>query len=1203
MNLLSLFEKDYNRIIETVIKADDVRYLKQEVDEYVITNEIKHKIADFFESYNVDRKSVRANGVWISGFYGSGKSHLLKMLSYILENKENVGEEFANKITDDAKLKADILRAIRKYNAESVLFNIDQQAHITSKVESNAILQVFYKVFYDHLGYYGFSPHVSQFEYILDKEGNYELFKKYFKEHLGNDWTERRQDFISPKVDKAIAYACAKIYGNDPEYYELYLDRIEDKVNQSIEHFAQLVKEYLDSKGADAQLNFFVDEVGQFVAENKSLMLNLQTIAESLLTICEGRSWLFVTAQETLEHLVSDEQALQKDDYSKIQGRFKIKIPLTSANIDEVIERRLLAKKEDGHGEEWLKGIYQREKHNLKTILSITGKGKHHDNFYTSPLDFSNKYPFVPYQFSLFQECLKKLSEHNVFQGRNQSVGERSMLGVFQTVLKGMPTNQKDSISLVSFDLMFDGLRGTLRSDAQGAIVLAEKLLQGNTLAIRIMKLLFLLKYSADDITLTAENISILLINSYPLDLNKHKKEVQKALDVLEFGVYIQRTGDVYEYLTNEEKDIEKEIKNERVDNREINQLLNELIYDHILKGSKINLSDYNRDFYFRRMINGDEFGSEYELKIDFSNQNNESYFSSGTVGTSIMRVKLPESDRLTHEMRSFLQTKSFFMKEQGKSMKETRRDILNKKMKYNHTRHERLKGLVERLVADADYYINGTIHNKSQSADAKIVISEAFKQLVETVYTKMSLVSDFDFSEKRLKSILGPDQQSSFLGSIDTNSNFKQATQEIHTFLIRQEKTSKRVNLADLKDYFGCRPYGWEVMDVWCLLAMLSKLGKIEAKRVTNTLNDSEFLDCLLNNRTYQEIRITLQEEFDLELLNAFKRFHFELFNETNSATEAKEIVRLFQHKARALVDELRGFLNKRKEYPFYSELSELEKTTSNLLQLEYADLLKQHQKFSDALLDDKELFDEFKQFDNSPQKEVYNNIKDLLEKGEVNLSYIQNDKIEQLKKMMSDSSSRVLSQLHKASDWIREIEAQIIEELGKEVKKRLEQWDAIIADVQNDKDYLNLPKAEQERVLEEFKRLKEDIKKCKYIGRLKEYEKKLDDLHIEQLNYINERYAYYIRIEEQKKEQERESSSSKAVVSTSSSSLKLDHVTEPVAVYSSKTYISLANIMSSLSFESQRIENQDDVNAYVNKVKQALEEEIKNNRVIFLK
>lgn len=175
------FEKPIDRPIETVIKADDRDNISTEVTEYVITNEIGKKIRDFFQAYN---DYAGANGVWISGFFGSGKSHLLKILSYVLENKEyegwKSGELFAEKVDNDEMLKGDILNATR-IPSESILFNIDQQAQITSKEDPNAILSVFYKVFYDHLGYYGFQPHVAEFEMWLDGKGKYEAFKTEYE--------------------------------------------------------------------------------------------------------------------------------------------------------------------------------------------------------------------------------------------------------------------------------------------------------------------------------------------------------------------------------------------------------------------------------------------------------------------------------------------------------------------------------------------------------------------------------------------------------------------------------------------------------------------------------------------------------------------------------------------------------------------------------------------------------------------------------------------------------------------------------------------------------------------------------------------------------------------------------------------------------------------------------------------------------------
>src|SRR5690606_19333241 len=185
----------------------------------------------------------------------------LKILSYVLENRqfgdESLGQLFAEKIKDNPKLKADILASMAKYRSESILFNIDQQAQITSKSDQNALLQVFYKVFFDHQGFYGFQPHIAEFEAYLAKNDKYEAFKFEFEKEFGKPWTEARKDYVDPLIGDAIAGALGKIYHTDAEKYLDYLDEWEDKHRASIEDFANKVAEYIASKGKGFRLNFF----------------------------------------------------------------------------------------------------------------------------------------------------------------------------------------------------------------------------------------------------------------------------------------------------------------------------------------------------------------------------------------------------------------------------------------------------------------------------------------------------------------------------------------------------------------------------------------------------------------------------------------------------------------------------------------------------------------------------------------------------------------------------------------------------------------------------------------------------------------------------------------------------------------------------------------------------------------------------------
>ena len=84
-----MYAKPIDRAIDAVVKASSVEYLANELDEYVITAELESHLLSFFDEYNdID---ATGNGAWISGFFGSGKSHMLKILAVVLEDGEVVG--------------------------------------------------------------------------------------------------------------------------------------------------------------------------------------------------------------------------------------------------------------------------------------------------------------------------------------------------------------------------------------------------------------------------------------------------------------------------------------------------------------------------------------------------------------------------------------------------------------------------------------------------------------------------------------------------------------------------------------------------------------------------------------------------------------------------------------------------------------------------------------------------------------------------------------------------------------------------------------------------------------------------------------------------------------------------------------------------------------------------------------------------------
>ena len=465
--LKTIFDKPVDRPIEGVIKADDETSLRLEMDEYVLTNEVAKQLESFLEAYN---NYQGANGVWVSGFFGSGKSHLLKMLAFLLENRQIEGipaiDLFLSKCRDNAILRGDLKRAAA-IPSKSILFNIDQKADVISKGQIDALLAVFVKVFDEMCGYYGKQGHIAQFERDLDSRDLYQRFKSCYEAASGRTWETGREQALLEAKNVAKAYAAAA--GGEEEAAQGILDKYRSEYRVSIEDFAKQVHDYIERQSADFRLNFFVDEVGQYIADNVKLTTNLQTIAESLATRCRGRAWIIVTAQEDMGTVVGEMDNRRGNDFSKIQARFANRMKLTSADVAEVIQKRLLMKTEGGA--QMLTKIYEAQSNNFGTLFDFADGSQTYRNFQDRN-HFIHSYPFIPYQFALFQSAIQNLSGHNAFEGRHSSVGERSMLGVFQQV--AISIANRETGQLATFDLMFEGIRSALKSSIQRAIIQAE---------------------------------------------------------------------------------------------------------------------------------------------------------------------------------------------------------------------------------------------------------------------------------------------------------------------------------------------------------------------------------------------------------------------------------------------------------------------------------------------------------------------------------------------------------------------------------------------------------------------------------------------------------------------------------------------------------------------------------------------------------
>lgn len=1076
-NIQGLFAKPVDRPIDGVIKAADERHLDIELDEYVVTREVSKGLWSFTDAY---LHNPTANGVWISGFFGSGKSHLLKMLSLMLDGDKRVGDqgrrpaEILLPKVEDEILRADLKKATT-IPARSLLFNIAEKFDGIGGTHEAPILEVFMKVLNELQGYYGNQGYVAQFEHDLNKRVQFEAFKQTYQRVNGRTW-ENDRDALATVTKRSFAKAYAEQFGGSEDDAVKVVNDAKDSYRLSIEGLAGRVKEYLDSQPTGFRLNFFVDEAGQFIGEERTRLLDLQTVVESLAIATDGRATVFITSQADLEGIIGQVKFEQADDLSKIQGRFKTKLTLASADVQEVIQRRLLAKTPDEP--EQLINIYEQEKDNFTTLFrfsdgSIQLKG------WSDCQSFCGLYPFHPYQLSLFQQAIQSLATHSIFEGRNMAVGERSMLSVFQEVakaIKELPVGR-----LASFDQLYDGIRDVIRADKQQTMVTAQN--QVGELELRILKALFLLKW-VPQFKSTARNIAILLISEPSFDIRAHEQAVKDALINLESQSYLQRSGEIYEFLTDKEKDVEQEIKRTEVSDSEVIKALHRIVFDDVLQSNKIRFADNGNDYSFAQKIDdGLIKGKEGDVVVNLVTPEHPNYGSEAILhsrnmgGTELMAV-LPSKERLLDQIRSQLKTDLYIRQNSG-SEDETLNAILAIRAKQNGSRRQEITRLAEEQLRMAVLVVNGQTLSVGEG-DPKTRFSKAYQELIRSAFPKLKMVHGA-FNETTVAAVVR--DQDDLLDGLAVQ--LSEAEQEVLVEVERSKNQAERLSADALVRKFEGRPYGWSNWATLTFIARLYRLGKLEL-RDKELLSSVEVIEALTNSRKLGGVSVRKQEQFDTSTVNALKRFHQDLFNVQSIGTDARSTCEAFRMAMAEEAQDLQEIAVQAANYPFLAAMKPWAEQAEAMARKDDGYLLNQLNTFKDGWLDvEEELLTPLKQFLKGNQKTVYDEVRAFELRYADEFADLPAEQVAPLKKLLESDRPYVGGLIPQANSAKAELEKQLSERLAVAQAKGLEEISEQEARLKTSADFQKLDSSQQEQVLEATAAAKADVEAATQPGR----------------------------------------------------------------------------------------------------------------------
>ena len=530
-DILSIhLEEDIKSVID--LNQQDDKSVIDELDGFILTESLAKHLADFCDFYV---SNTSQPGLWLSGFYGSGKSYFSKMIGFLLKNPvlsgTSIRDRFANKLIglSNAGLLQNSINELGRSKNHVVLFD-------AAKTTGNhGICYMMMGAFLKSLNLNDDWVGIVEFNLIMS--GRYKAFCDKVQEKFGEPWTARRKNMD-------IVYDTLEDTMLDGFCSENAYEEMRDAAKQRIQDYdANKLQEdltrYLD-KNPDLRIVFMIDEVSEAIAQQKINILDLEGMAESIAAL--GRKiWTIAIAQLQLDDVINGTN-VNKSLLTKIIDRFRNRIPIAAEEVDTIIRKRLLAKTADGNA--ILQDYYKKNSGQISDITNLVGTGLKKT---TDAKTYADYYPFYEHQFKMLQYFL--FGTHKLVKTQ---VGTRGMLISAFDVLKKETMADRDIFVHVNASQLCrnaeesvpESLRARYNQADEHLTDIKLKFVVGHDM---LQTIHFLTESGAKT---TVENISRAYVNC-PNDYFTVLEEVKKACKKLADDEILILSGDEYR-ITNE---------------------------------------------------------------------------------------------------------------------------------------------------------------------------------------------------------------------------------------------------------------------------------------------------------------------------------------------------------------------------------------------------------------------------------------------------------------------------------------------------------------------------------------------------------------------------------------------------------------------------------------------------------------------------
>ncbi len=887
MKLGEIYERGLDRKINpaVVVSENDKDTIETEIGEYIFTPELIESLYLLLDT--LANKRIGKSGIWISGYYGSGKSHFIKYAHYCLdeETSELAFERFVYALKEYDTTKAGskeeitesnlllLKKKIRAAHFDNILFNVEDVAGDT---QNEKMTRIFLNMLNKFRKYNSVDiPLAVLLEKHLDEEGKFEEFKQLVKSQLGHDWNEDAAKLAARKLD--IVLNLAKQVLPEIDIVSLH-SKLSNKNSYDVTIEGTLIpelKSFLSQKDPQYRLLFLVDEVSQYIGKNKELLLNFQNIIERVSTDCKNQVWIACTAQQTLDEVASGVDGLEdvQDEFGKILGRFDTRISLQSNDAAKITQKRVLEK--NSNGTLALSKIYEDNQDYLENQFRIS-----HELYkgYQTEDEFILAYPFVPYQFKLISDVFDAFQQLK-FVEKQVKDNARSLIGITHFTARNCAGDEIGGF--VAFDAFFNQqFQTNLIHRGNRAIgnAFTFPYVNDNPFALRVVKTLFMISHLQGSQKQTfpsnIDNLTVLMMDK--LDQNKMQLQnaIKEVLDKLLEGSIIREENNSYFFFNEDEIDVQNLIKSQTIgfDDR----LTHFNTFFSKIANIGVKVSYGSNDFKMGYSVEGKAFfrNGDFELIVLMNSPVSleQKAFSSSrkdlVVGINEWFLK---DHALRRDFEWYCKTLSFFSNNVGAATGERAKTIENFKIRNKALSDTIRDRIVEKFPETRFISQNQVIEaDQVQGSNPADRMKNMIEKHLSVIYKNQKISAEYAQNQADLKKSAAETQ---VLMPILTPAEIV-----VNDFIALHNNS---ISVYDLINEFAKDPFGWRHEAVLDILVHLVKKKKREfSYRSSPRYPIVDFINKAVSTPERMVCLVQSGEEIDQATIDLVVRCFKEIFN-----------------------------------------------------------------------------------------------------------------------------------------------------------------------------------------------------------------------------------------------------------------------------------------------------------------------------------